>query len=75
MKLGFSHPVIFSPPVTVTLTVPKPTTIIIDGCDRQQVGLVAAQIKAFYPIEPYKGKGIYIQGESVIRKEAKSSAK
>jgi len=75
INLGFSHPVEYEPPQGVTVKVPKPTTIIIEGVDRAAVGHVAARIRQYKPPEPYKGKGIRYVGETVRRKQGKSVIK
>lgn len=75
MQLGFSHPIVFDPPTGVKVEVPKPTSIIVSGHDKQQVGQVAAVIRGFRPPEPYKGKGIRYVGEHVRRKVGKTGAK
>lgn len=75
MQLGFSHPVIFEAPQGITIEVPKPTSIIISGYDKQVVGQVAAVIRGFRPPEPYKGKGVRYANEIVRRKAGKSGAK
>ncbi|RCL00676.1 MAG: large subunit ribosomal protein L6 [Candidatus Tokpelaia sp. JSC188] len=71
LSLGFSHEVIYQVPSGLTVSVPKPTEIIIAGIDLQQIGQVAAEIRGFRVPEPYKGKGIRYAGERVIRKEGK----
>ncbi len=71
LVLGFSHPVYFSVPEGITVNVEKQTNIIIQGINKQQVGQVAAKIKAFRPVEPYKGKGIRYSDQVVIKKEVK----
>lgn len=71
LTLGFSHPVVYSLPKGITATAPSQTEIIIEGADKQQVGQVAAEIRAFRPPEPYKGKGVRYADENVRRKEAK----
>jgi large subunit ribosomal protein L6 len=71
LALGYSHDVIYKAPKGIKLESPKPTEIIISGADKQAVGQVAAEIKKFRPPEPYKGKGIRLQGEYVRRKEGK----
>jgi large subunit ribosomal protein L6 len=71
LTLGFSHPVDFEVPAGVTVETPAQTEIIVRGMDKQQVGQVAAKIRAFRPPEPYKGKGIRYSDEQVLRKEAK----
>jgi large subunit ribosomal protein L6 len=71
LTLGFSHPVVYKLPQGITATAPSQTEIIIEGTDKQQVGQVAAEIRAFRPPEPYKGKGVRYADEIVRRKEAK----
>jgi large subunit ribosomal protein L6 len=74
MTLGFSHPVIYKVPKTVTVKVEGQNKISISGIDRQAVGQVAAEIRALKPPEPYKGKGIRYVGEQVKRKVGKTGA-
>ncbi|MEI6896887.1 MAG: 50S ribosomal protein L6 [Psychromonas sp.] len=71
LTLGFSHPVVYTLPKGISATAPSQTEIIIEGSDKQQVGQVAAEIRAFRPPEPYKGKGVRYADENVRRKEAK----
>ena len=71
LSLGYSHEVIFKVPQGVTITAPKPTEIIIEGIDQQQVGQVAANIREWREPEPYKGKGIRYKDEYIFRKEGK----
>ena len=71
MQLGFSHDVDYTPPAGVTIEAPKPTQIVVSGIDKQQVGQVAAEIRAFRKPEPYKGKGVRYVGEYVRQKEGK----
>ena len=71
LTLGFSHPVDYSLPEGVTAETPSQTEIVVKGIDKQQVGQVAAEIRAFRPPEPYKGKGVRYADEYVRRKEAK----
>ena len=71
MQLGFSHDVDIQPPQGVSFAVPKQTEIRISGIDKQVVGEIAAQIRRIRPPEPYKGKGVRYQGETVRRKEGK----
>jgi large subunit ribosomal protein L6 len=71
MQLGFSHDVDIKPPEGVSFTVPKQTEIRISGIDKQVVGEIAARIRRIRPPEPYKGKGVRYQGETVRRKEGK----
>ena len=71
LQLGFSHDVDIDPPAGVTFAVPKQTEIKISGPDKQAVGQIAAVIRKLRPPEPYKGKGVRYQGETVRRKEGK----
>jgi large subunit ribosomal protein L6 len=71
LALGYSHPVKFQAPEGVTLETPSQTEIVVRGVDKQKVGQAAAEIRAFRPPEPYKGKGIKYDGELIRRKEAK----
>ena len=71
LALGYSHDVIFPIPEGIQVAVPKPTEITITGSDVQKVGQVAAEIRAFRPPEPYKGKGVKYVGEFIFRKEGK----
>ncbi|MBK6728023.1 MAG: 50S ribosomal protein L6 [Xanthomonadales bacterium] len=73
LSLGFSHPVLFTPPVGVTIETPTQTEIVIKGADKQVVGQAAAKIRAFRPPEPYKGKGVRYAGEKITLKEAKKA--
>ncbi len=73
MNLGFSHPVIVEPPEGITFIVnPKANTVTVQGIDKQKVGQVAANIRAWRPVEPYLGKGIRYAGEVVRRKAGKA---
>ncbi len=71
LSLGFSHPIDFHVPKGVSVETPSQTEIIVKGSDKQQVGQVAAKIRAYRPPEPYKGKGVRYVDEYVARKEAK----
>ena len=71
LQLGFSHDVVYPIPVGVAIKCEKPTQITISGADRQRVGQVAAEIRAFRKPEPYKGKGIKYNDERIRRKEGK----
>ena len=71
LSLGFSHPVEYAVPEGITIETPSNTEILIKGFDRQKVGQVAAEIRAYRPPEPYKGKGVKYADERIIRKEAK----
>jgi len=73
LALGYSHPVDFPIPDGVEITTPSQTEIIIKGIDKQLVGQVAANIRAFRKPEPYKGKGIRYKNEQIIKKEAKKA--
>ena len=73
--LGFSHPVLVTPPAGITFTVERPTLFHIAGIDKQQVGEVAANIRKIRPPEPYKGKGVKYQGEVIRRKAGKAGKK
>jgi len=72
LALGFSHPVLFNIPEGIKITVAENTKIKIEGVDRQLVGQVAADIRGYYPPEPYKGKGVRYAGEKINRKEGKT---
>ncbi|MDO6965873.1 50S ribosomal protein L6 [Rhizobium alvei] len=71
LQLGFSHDVIYEPPVGISIATPKPTEITVSGIDKQQVGQVAAEIREYRGPEPYKGKGVKYAGERIVRKEGK----
>jgi large subunit ribosomal protein L6 len=71
LSLGFSHPVDYDAPEGITIEVPSQTEIVVKGCDKQKVGQVAANIRAYRPPEPYKGKGVRYADEVIVRKEAK----
>jgi large subunit ribosomal protein L6 len=73
LALGFSHPVEYAAPEGITIETPSQTEIVISGCDKQKVGQVAAEIRAYRPPEPYKGKGVRYSDERVARKEAKKA--
>jgi large subunit ribosomal protein L6 len=73
LQLGFSHPIQYDAPAGVSLEVPQPTQVTVEGIDKQLVGQVAAEIRAFRPPEPYKGKGVRYQGEHVRRKAGKTA--
>ena len=72
LSLGFSHPVLFPIPEGITITVAENTKISISGIDKKVVGQVAADIRRYYPPEPYKGKGVRYAGEVIRRKEGKT---
>jgi large subunit ribosomal protein L6 len=71
LQIGFSHPVVKEMPAGITVTTPTQTEILIKGADRQVVGQIAAEVRAFRPPEPYKGKGIRYADERVVLKETK----
>jgi large subunit ribosomal protein L6 len=71
LTLGFSHPVGYEIPAGISIETPSQTEIVIKGMDKQKVGQVAAEIRAYRPPEPYKGKGVRYSDENVVRKEAK----
>ena len=72
MSLGFSHPINYQLPEQVKVTVEKDVKVTIEGPDKQKVGMVAAELRSFYPVEPYKAKGVKYEGEHVRRKEGKT---
>ena len=74
LELGYSHPINHPIPEGVSVTVADNVKIHVEGPDKQKVGQLAAEIKSYYPVEPYKGKGVRIVGEFVRRKEGKKSA-
>lgn len=71
LSLGFSHPIEYDLPEGIAVETPNVTTIILRGVDKQKLGQVASEIRAFRPPEPYKGKGVKYAGEQIARKEAK----
>ena len=71
LTLGFSHPVVYKLPEGIKAETPSQTEIIIKGIDKQKVGQVAAEVRAFRKPEPYKGKGVRYAGEVIVMKEAK----
>jgi large subunit ribosomal protein L6 len=73
LSLGFSHPINYNVPDDIKVTVTDNTNILVEGADKQKVGAVAADIRAYYPPEPYKGKGVRYSGEKIIRKEGKTA--
>jgi large subunit ribosomal protein L6 len=75
LALGFSHPIQYKAPAGVKLSAPQPTTIVIDGADKEKVGQVAAELRSLRPPEPYKGKGIKYMGEIIRRKAGKAGGK
>ncbi len=72
MNLGFSHPINYPIPAGIKVKVEEGTKILIEGPDRQLVGMVAAELRSYYPPEPYKGKGVRYSDEKVKRKEGKT---
>ena len=75
LALGFSHPVEYRAPAGIKITATNPTTVVVDGADKEVVGQVAAEIRSFRKPEPYKGKGVKYQGEVVRRKAGKAGGK
>lgn len=75
LHIGFSHLVEYPQPAGITISTPNPTTVVVEGIDRERVGQVAAEIRGYRPPEPYKGKGIRYQGEMVRRKAGKAGGK
>jgi large subunit ribosomal protein L6 len=73
--LGFSHPIEYRAPAGIKLTAPNPTTVQVEGADKEIVGQVAAEIRSLRPPEPYKGKGIKYSGETIRRKAGKAGGK
>lgn len=74
LALGYSHPVVMTVPDGIKITVTDQTKLKVEGADKQLVGAVTAEIRSYYPPEPYKGKGVRIVGERVRRKEGKTVA-
>ena len=74
LALGYSHPCELEIPEGIKVTVAENTKITVEGADKQVVGQVTAEIYQFFPAEPYKGKGVHIEGQYVRRKEGKKSA-
>ena len=72
--LGYSHPILFDIPEGIKVTIADNTKLKVEGADKQLVGAVTAEIRGYYPPEPYKGKGVRIVGERVRRKEGKTVA-
>lgn len=73
LTLGYSHPIEFPVPDGITVETPSQTEILVKGINKQQVGQVAANIRAYRRPEPYKGKGVKYAGEKILRKEAKKT--
>ena len=74
LSLGFSHNIIYKIPQGIKVTLKSSTDLVVEGADKHMVGQVAASIKSFAPVEPYKGKGVRIKGEFVRRKEGKKTS-
>ncbi|MBL9189521.1 MAG: 50S ribosomal protein L6 [Opitutaceae bacterium] len=74
LALGYSHPILMEVPAGIKVTVTDQTKLKVEGADKQLVGAVTAEIRGYYPPEPYKGKGVRIVGERVRRKEGKTVA-
>ena len=75
LALGYSHPVEYRAPKGIKLTAPAPTSVIIEGANKEVVGQVAAEIRSLRPPEPYKGKGVKYAGEQIRRKAGKAGGK
>lgn len=75
LNIGYSHPIYFVPPKDISLQVPTPTQIIINGIDKQLVGQISAKIRSIRKPEPYKGKGIKYSDEVIVRKAGKTAGK
>jgi large subunit ribosomal protein L6 len=75
LALGFSHPVQFRAPAGIKLSAPNPTTVVVEGANKEVVGQVAAELRSLRPPEPYKGKGIKYAGEQIRRKAGKAGGK
>lgn len=73
LTLGFSHPITYTPPEKINISTEGDTIVVISGIDSQQVGQAAADIRAYRPPEPYKGKGVRYQGEIIRRKAGKAA--
>src|SRR3954469_7765697 len=72
LSLGYSHPIVYPIPDQIKVTVEENTKVLIEGPSKQVVGQVAAEIRSYYPPEPYKGKGVKYSDEKIIRKEGKT---
>jgi len=72
MALGYSHPILYPVPPGIKVVVEDNTKVTIEGADKELVGRVAAELRSYYPPEPYKGKGVRYAGEHVVRKEGKT---
>lgn len=75
LNIGYSHPIYFMPPDSISLVAPTPTQIVISGIDKQLVGMIAAKIRSIRKPEPYKGKGIKYSNEIIQRKAGKTAGK
>ena len=75
LALGYSHPVDYRAPAGIKLSAPQPTSIVVEGANKEVVGQVAAELRSLRPPEPYKGKGIKYVGEQVRRKAGKAGGK
>jgi large subunit ribosomal protein L6 len=73
LNLGFSHPINYEVPAGIKVTVTDSVNVLVEGADKQKVGAVAADIRRYYPPEPYKGKGVRYSGEQIIRKQGKTA--
>jgi large subunit ribosomal protein L6 len=74
LSLGYSHPIVMSFPESIDASVPNPNEILVQGADKELVGMIAAKIRSFRKPEPYKGKGVRYSGEYVRRKAGKTGA-
>jgi large subunit ribosomal protein L6 len=74
LALGYSHPIVMNFPETINVSVPTPNEIIVEGADKELVGMIASKIRGFRKPEPYKGKGVRYSGEYVRRKAGKTGA-
>jgi large subunit ribosomal protein L6 len=72
MNLGYSHPIVYEVPSTVSVKVEENTKILVEGPDKMLVGKVASELRSYYPPEPYKGKGVKYSDEQIKRKEGKT---
>ena len=75
LALGYSHPIEYRAPVGIKITAPQPTSVVIEGADKEKVGQVAAEIRSLRKPEPYKGKGVKYLGEQIRRKAGKAGGK
>ena len=71
LQLGYSHDINYAIPAGITVTVEANTKLTIEGADKAVVGKVAAEVRSYYPVEPYKGKGVRYSDEHVVRKQGK----